>query len=145
MIRMVIADIPSSNNKYQGQGSKKTAIQTYRQEKQLWRKYIWVMKNRMKNRGELRGTTLPLPSATVIMKYHFKDRQRRDPDNYSGKFILDGLKENGFIKDDSFREIEICPLGEFGNKTKQTEIILLEGRRLHTLIDQLIQKDLKAK
>lgn len=45
--------------------------------------------------------------AEVVITYFFKDRRRRDPDNYSGKLILDGLTKAGVIKDDDFDHITL--------------------------------------
>lgn len=38
---------------------------------------------------------------------HTTARRRRDPDNYSGKFLLDGLTKAGIIVDDSFNHITL--------------------------------------
>lgn len=37
----------------------------------------------------------PINKADVIIRYYFPDRRRRYPDNYSGKFLLDGLTKAG--------------------------------------------------
>ena len=49
----------------------------------------------------------PIRRAVVRLTYHFADRRRRDPDNYSGKMILDGLTAAGIIADDSFFCIDL--------------------------------------
>lgn len=140
MIRMEILAIPSSNNKYQGQGSKSKAIKDYQQEKKLWNQWIWITRHQMKTNGDLDGFTLPLQEATVIIHYHFKTRTRRDPDNYSGKMILDGLKDNGFITDDSFKEIDIFPLADFGESSQdRVEIFILPGKQLEDHVKGLIK------
>ncbi len=54
------------------------------------------------DRRTLNTDHYPLNRATVSITYHFSDRRRRDPDNYSGKFILDALVREGVIRDDSF-------------------------------------------
>lgn len=43
----------------------------------------------------------------MLIEYQFQDNRRRDPDNYSGKFILDGLTKGGIIRDDSFKHISL--------------------------------------
>ena len=48
--------------------------------------------------------------------------QRHDPDNYSGKFILDGLREAGIIEDDSFSNIELQLCGSYDKENPRTEI-----------------------
>jgi crossover junction endodeoxyribonuclease RusA len=140
MIKMHIMDIPSSNNKYQGQGSKSKAMREYPAEKRLWVKYVWMMRNHLKQKKLLEGMELPLQEATVILFYHFKTKGRRDPDNYSGKVILDALKDNGFISDDSFKEIDLFPLADFGEvKQDSVEIFIIPGKQLQQIVRKLIQ------
>lgn len=67
----------------------------------------------------------PIPKATVRLIYHFTNRIRRDPDNYSGKMILDGLVRAGIISDDSFYCIEL-QLAAVYDKGGYTEIIIEE-------------------
>jgi len=135
MIKIKIAAIPPSNNQSQGKGGVKRAI-GYSQTKKLWNEWIWIMRSKLKQRGELDGISLPYEKATVIIKYNFADNRRRDPDNYSGKMILDGLKNNGFIVDDSFKEIDIFPMATFGNEDNEyTEITILEGHRIREIVE----------
>lgn len=49
----------------------------------------------------------PLAGVTVSIQYQFPDRRRRDPDNYSGKMLLDGLVHAGILQDDSFGCIQL--------------------------------------
>ena len=48
---------------------------------------------------------LNIHRARVTLRYRFPDTRRRDPDNYSGKFILDGLVRAGVLQDDSFDHV----------------------------------------
>lgn len=66
----------------------------------------------------------PMKKATVNIKYYFTDNRRRDPDNYSGKMILDGLVRAGIIADDSFFVIDLQLSAEFGSAQKKSEIII---------------------
>lgn len=52
----------------------------------------------------------------------FCTRQRHDPDNYNGKFILDGLREAGIIEDDSFSNVELQLCGSYDKENPRTEI-----------------------
>lgn len=45
--------------------------------------------------------------ARVTLRYWFPDRRRRDPDNYSGKLVLDGLRAVGVLADDSFQHVQL--------------------------------------
>lgn len=67
----------------------------------------------------------PVPKAAVRLVYHFENKIRRDPDNYSGKMILDGLVRAGIIADDSFNCIEL-QLSAVYDKGGYTEIIIEE-------------------
>jgi crossover junction endodeoxyribonuclease RusA len=128
-LKISIQEIPSSNNASQGKGGMKRAM-SYQREKKLWAEWIWIMRNHQKQSGELEGWQLPLQEATIVLWYHFKTKARRDPDNYAGKMILDGLKEWGYIADDSFKEIDILPIADFGNTANSVEIYIIESKQL---------------
>jgi crossover junction endodeoxyribonuclease RusA len=141
MIHLHIEAIPSSNNSNQGKGGMKR-VMSYQSEKKLWNSFIWTIKTSMIGRGELRVIQLPLQEATILLHYHFKTKARRDPDNYSGKMILDGLKNNGFISDDSFKEIDIFPMADFGKvKSNSMDIYIIEGRKLLTYASELVHEN----
>ena len=90
-----IPGIPPSNNEYIG----RTNYREYQRVKKMWAERI-ALCCRPKPRN-------PLPRARVVLTYYFPDRRRRDPDNFSGKMLLDGLKSAGIIEDDSFNHIEL--------------------------------------
>jgi len=60
--------------------------------------------------------------AKVKLTYFFPDRRRRDPDNYAGKVIMDGLVNAGIIKDDSFNNVELELAGDVDKDNPRTEI-----------------------
>ena len=64
--------------------------------------------------------------AVVQIRYFFPDRRRRDPDNYSGKMILDGLVRCGVLKDDSFSCIRLELSAECSLGRPRTEIVIQE-------------------
>lgn len=138
MITLHVEAVPPSNNVSQGKGGRGRAL-AYQNTKKMWVDMLWVLRSKLKARGELDRYTLPLPAATIIMVYHFKTRARRDPDNYSGKMILDALKVNGFIQDDSFKEIDIFPLATFGKTDRDyTEIFIIQGQRIRNFVTDLV-------
>lgn len=92
----IIPLVPPTNNKYIGNGSKDKNFQ-YQTEKKHWAGYV--------NLFCRPKPPVPLEKAKVTLHYYFKDKRRRDPDNYSGKFILDGLVRAGILQDDSFSVI----------------------------------------
>lgn len=67
----------------------------------------------------------PLQKAVVTLFFHFKDKRRRDLDNYL-KFILDGLTASGIIRDDNFEAIELRLKG-VSDKKGITEIFVEEA------------------
>ena len=93
-----IPQIPPSNNKYQGKGSDGLRY-IYAADKKEWADLI-AYTCRPK-------PPYPLARAKVTLHYYFKDKRRHDPDNYSGKFILDGLVNAGILVDDSFQVIDL--------------------------------------
>lgn len=113
-MKYVIPEIPNSNNKYIGRSN----IYEYQQDKKTWCDLIWAYCRPRPDK--------PLDKAIVSITYHFKDNIRRDPDNYSGKMILDGLTKNGIIKDDSFLCIKLVLGAKFGCERKETIIEVTE-------------------
>lgn len=85
-----IPEIPPSNNKYIGRNQR----WQYQKEKKRWATMIEVF---CKPKPEI-----PFEKARVTLQYFFPNKIRRDPDNYSGKMVLDGLVKAGIIVDDSF-------------------------------------------
>lgn len=88
---VIVIPIPDSMNKYLGNSH---SFHAYASDKEVVR---WQVRAALRGKPEK-----PLPRANVTLIYHFRDRRRRDPDNYSGKFILDALVREGVIADDSF-------------------------------------------
>lgn len=116
-MKLVIPDIPPSNNKYMGRSAKGFHF-AYQEEKQRW---AWMVRAAVKKKPKN-----PLKKAIVRITYYFPTRHRRDPDNYSGKFLLDGLTKAGLIEDDSFSNIRLELRGEWDKKNPRTEIELEE-------------------
>ena len=105
-----IPEIPNSLNRYAGRNN----VWEYRAEKQRWKDMVMLLcRPRPKK---------PIERATVRITYYFPDNRRRDPDNYNGKMILDGLTAAGIIKDDSFSCITIILSGAQDKKNPRTEV-----------------------
>ena len=105
--------IPPSNNQYIG----RTNFREYQAAKKQWALLI---------KAYCRPTPPhPLERSRVTLLYHFRDRRRRDPDNYSGKMLLDGMTSAGILRDDSFRCIDLVLRSEYDG-TVRTEIIVEE-------------------
>jgi Holliday junction resolvase RusA-like endonuclease len=97
-MKIVVNDIPPSNNQYMGNGKN---FNVYRREKERWH---WLIKTAL---CKAERPKKPHQKAVVKITYFFKDNHRRDPDNYSGKMILDPLVKEGILKDDSFENVEL--------------------------------------
>ena len=69
----------------------------------------------------------PIDKAEVTIRYYFPDARRRDPDNYSGKFLLDGLTKAGIIVDDSFQHITLKLEADIDKKNPRTELLIKEA------------------
>lgn len=64
----------------------------------------------------------------MTLHYFFKDNRRRDPDNYSGKFILDGLVRAGILQDDSFAVIDLELKADKDTDKKGYVIVTIEKK-----------------
>ena len=111
--RYTIPDIPPSNNQYIG----RTNFREYQNIKKKWAGLVAVYCRPKPPE--------PLHRAVVTLFYHFKDKRRRDLDNYSGKFILDGLTKAGIIEDDCFFVIDL-QLKAVCDKRGEVEIFVEE-------------------
>lgn len=116
-MKYVIDRIPPSNNRYIG----RTNFRDYQKVKKEWAELICCT---CRPRPEK-----PIPRAVVKLTYFFPTRGRRDPDNYSGKMILDGLTAAGIIEDDSFGHIELILRGGYDKDNPRTEIEVTEANR----------------
>ena len=112
---IVVYDTPPSNNEFMGNSRN---FNEYRRQKEAWH---WLMKAAIKKKPKV-----PIKRALVEIKYYFKIRRRRDPDNYSGKFILDPLVNEGILQDDSFGNVELRLWGGFDKVNPRTEIKVTE-------------------
>lgn len=111
-MKITVNDIPPSNNQYMGNSH---SFRAYHRKKEEWH---WLVKAAIKERPEK-----PYTRALVTITYFFKDKRRRDPDNYSGKFILDALTQEGIIADDSFDVIDLLvKKGGVDKNNPRTEI-----------------------
>ena len=108
--KYIIPEIPPSNNKFIG----RNARWQYQAEKKRWAEMIaWLCRPK---------PSTPIPKAQVTLDYYFGDRIRRDPDNYSGKMVLDGLVKAGVILDDSFDCIRLQLNGHYDKNYPRLEI-----------------------
>ena len=119
-MKIIINEIPPSNNKFQGTGNR----YAYQNVKKYWAELIYfVVKSQVKD-------VKIIDKAIVEIKYFFKDKRRRDPDNYSGKFILDGLVKSGVIKDDSFNNIDLILKADVDKDNPRTEISIVDFKHI---------------
>lgn len=113
MLRYRLPAIPPSNNKFIGRENR----WEYQRTKKEWARMTALVCSPKPPE--------PIRRAVVRLTYHFSDGRRRDPDNYSGKMILDGLVRAGIIADDSFCCIDL-QLAAVYDKGGYTEITIEE-------------------
>lgn len=110
-MKIVINEIPPSNNKYMG---KTYNYHQYQKEKEHWH---WLIKCAIKERPKK-----PIEKAIIHITYYFKDKRSRDPDNYSGKMLLDPLVREGVLIDDSFSVVTLVLSAGYDKNEPRTEI-----------------------
>lgn len=110
-MKYIIPGIPPSLNRFAGRKNE----WEWRQAKNEWSDRVgWLCRP---------VSGMPYARAKVTLTYFFPDKRRRDPDNYSGKLILDGLTRAGIIKDDSFDCIDLyLKCGGVDKKNQRVEI-----------------------
>lgn len=107
-------EIPPSNNKFMG----KTNRWEYQKQKKHWAELInfQVIKQRIPKEQ--------IKKSVVTLVHYFPNKIKRDPDNYSGKFILDGLAKANVIEDDSFNNIKLNIEGEYDKNNPRFKILI---------------------
>ena len=88
----------------------------YRRLKEQWQ---WLIRAAVTEKP-----SKPIDRAVVHIRYYFPDRRRRDPDNYSGKMLLDPLVREGILKDDSFANVELRLSAAVDKSRPRTEITI---------------------
>ena len=78
-MKITVPAIPPSLNRFAGRKNDRE----YQAKKREWKDLVYCL-------------CIPKPKkaldkAIVTIIYYFKDKRRRDPDNYSGKMIMDGI------------------------------------------------------
>lgn len=106
----IIDEIPPSNNKFKGRQNH----WEYRTLKKQWEQLVFFTCRPIPKE--------PLTDVIVKITYYFPDKRRRDPDNFNGVFLLDGLVKAGILKDDSFECITLSLEGKYDKKFPHTEI-----------------------
>jgi Holliday junction resolvase RusA-like endonuclease len=98
-----------------------------------WTGWHWAKKNRVKKSWENEIMWLckkfgdpELENADVQIIYYFDNRHRRDKDNYTPKFILDGLTKAGIIADDNTDNIFLNWKIKYDKEDPRTEILIEE-------------------
>ena len=114
-MKITLKGTPPSLNKFVG----KMGGWEYRKEKQKWTTMVFFL-------GRAIRPPKPYTRATVEITYYFPDRRRHDPDNYCGKFLLDGLTKAGIIEDDDFSHVRLGVMGEVDRDNPRTEIVVTE-------------------
>lgn len=115
-MKIIINEIPPSNNKFMGNSN---SYHIYGNIKKQWAMLVRLAVGRDKPKE-------PIEKSIITITYYFKNRIRHDPDNYSGKMILDGLVQAKVIKDDSFKNISLRLEGDYDKENPRTEITVEE-------------------
>lgn len=108
-MKYTIPRTPPSLNKYAGREN----VWDYREQKALWKQLCNVYCSPKPKE--------PPKFALVILTFYFKDRRRRDADNYQ-KMILDGLVGARIIQDDDFEHCMVLCRGGYDKSGERTEI-----------------------
>lgn len=112
-LTLVLRGVPPSLNEFLGREN----ARRYRREKRQWTEAVqWTA---MACKDKPRG---PWASAIVQITYWFPNANRHDADNYSGKFLLDGLTKAKIIEDDDLKHITTVIHGGVDRENPRTVI-----------------------
>lgn len=111
-VKFEVPGIPPSLNRFAGRRTE----HEYRAEKEAWTQTVMILARRCR-------VPEPFKKATVTLEYFFPDNRRRDPDNYCGKLLLDGLTRGDVIEDDSMDHINLI-IGKGGVDPKHPRVVI---------------------
>lgn len=117
-MKIVLKGVPPSLNVTAG----RTNVWTYRDKKAEWTHRVWAACMASGERPKA-----PPAFAIVRIDYYFDSARRHDADNYSGKYLLDGLTKAGVIMDDDFGHICLSVNGHTDRADPRTEIRVVEA------------------
>lgn len=120
MIRITLRGCPPSLNRFAG----RTNSWEYRRAKADWTARVIYSVRALPNRPRE-----PYAHADVEIMYYFPTQGRHDPDNYAGKFLLDGLTSKsgaGVIVDDDMAHIRLHVAGGYDRREPRTIITVKE-------------------
>lgn len=101
-----------------------------------WARTHWTKQREKKNEWEWTVLAAALKAKTgrpgyqearIHITYHFKQKRRRDTDNYAPKFLLDALVKAGIIEDDRADRVNVTWAFITGTGVRQTVIEIKEG------------------
>lgn len=100
-----------------------------------WVGWHWAKKSRIKKEWESEIGWLckkfnnpMLENALIEITYYFDTRHKRDKDNYTPKFIMDGLTKAGIIVDDNTDNIFLNWKLKYDKENPRTEIKIREDK-----------------
>ena len=116
MITITIPDIPPSLNKWSRMHWSKAA-----EIKRKWEADVYYLAYSQRPKE-------PFKYAKITITYYFKDKRRRDiVDNYSPKFLMDGLVKAKILLDDRTEYVGIPELiMAYDKKNSRTEIKIIQ-------------------
>ena len=100
---------------------KKWHYHKYNSEKQVWKDMIYVV---------ARGGHQFKGKVKVTITYYFPDKRSRDIDNYTPKFIMDGLVSAEIIEDDNQRIVTSLTTRFLYDKNNPRTEVLIEKDQL---------------
>ena len=111
MMELSIPDVPVSLNVW--------SRMHWRKRRQLQKTWDWWISVALQTCGPI-PYELPLSRAQIRIHYLFRQARRRDKDNYVPKMVLDALRHNGVIEDDSTEHLDLdwtLAVNRFGQRT----------------------------
>ena len=94
-------------------------------QKQIWKEFgIWLIKeNNLEN--------MKINKCEITIEYFFKDKRKRDSDNYTPKNLFDSFVISGLLIDDDFGHVESLTLkGNYSKEDPRMEITFSEIKLL---------------
>ena len=115
-MKIVLKGVPPSLNQTSGRQNP----WSYRSNKRAWTEAVQLACKAAPGRP-----VAPYTKALVRIDYYFSSARRHDADNYSGKYLLDGLTRAGVIADDDLAHISTAIHGHVDRQRPRTEITVI--------------------